>query len=385
MPVFTTADGEPVLAIKLQGNLDFGELHVEAYHLALLLGYSQQHSIRKQVLTDWQDIFEEDVDYRIVHDEQLLRRYEDLHEEFVGPIRAMKPERGRMFLTASGIRKVFWHSSKEVDAVKEALASLLQDAEVGLAPPSFVDPTIFGTRDPRARQDPEPEGAGSDVALERQRQYDILEKLIDHLRHIKEPALRRLAITSAELGLGRQLPDVRALLEETKPQKAEAASSPTTISPLQVDEVVPSAPEVPIVDESDKVALEYLEKRPVTQGAFFPAIRNVHYGLKQIGEKAGGYSAVQAGKAADRVAATMGYSHDDIRQRQLEFNELPSLPDNTSGKLRKMYRFNSEFANRVIKELRANPEFVPTAPRDLTPFGQRTAELPKLSKGPFED
>jgi hypothetical protein len=339
------------------------------------------------VLTDWEDLFEEDVDYRIVHDEQLLRRYENLHEEFVGPIRAMKPERGRMFLTPSGLRKVFWHSSKEgVDAVKEALAPLLRDPSVGWlsSPPSFE-----GSRDPRAHQVVEPEGAGSDIeleldALERQRQYDILEKLIDHLWHIKEPALRRLAITSAELGLGRKLEDIRAF-EEPPPRKPEVALSPTTISPIQVEEIVPAAPEVPVVDETDKVALEYLENRPVTQGAFFPAIRNVHYGLKLIGEKAGGYSAVQAGKAADVVAATMGYSHDDIRQRQLEFNVLPSLPDNISGKLRKMYRFNSEFANRVIRELRANPEFVPTAPRDLTPFGQRTAELPTLSKGPFED
>lgn len=372
MCVYTTSSGTKVLATKIQGDLDFGPLHVEAYHLAELLGYSQQHSIRKQVLTDWSDIFEEGIDYRLVHDEYLLRRYESLHEEFVGPIRSMKAERGRMFLTPSGLRKVFWHSSKEVGAIKEALASLLEDpVELAAAP--------------RAHLVVEPEGAGSDRqleldALERQRQYEILEQLLDHLRHVKEPSLRRLALMSAEVGLGRRLGDIRQFLKLEEEQLAPRADPPAP-EPAVVDEDPVPRPGA----DRDQLAREYLANRPFTQGPVFARTPGTYYGFKQIGEKAGGYTAVQAGKAADIVASRMGYTHSDIRHKNLPFNQLPELPDNTSGKLRKMYRFNADFANHVIVELRMNEDFRPGRPPDLGPFGQGGGDLPKLSRGPFDE
>jgi hypothetical protein len=368
MCIFTTSSGTKVLAIKIQGDLDFGPLHVEAYHLAELLGYSQQHSIRKQVLSNWKDIFEEDVDYSLVHDEARVRGYERKYEKALGVIKPMKLDRGRMFLSPSGLRKVFEHSSKDSRHLKEALAEVIQVQ----APPA-----------PDARASSSSEGAGSDAplleALERQRQYEILEQLLDHLKNIEEPGLRRLALMSAELGLGRKLGDIRALLDlEQKPTTMRDPGQQPTVtgaSPL---------PPPPAFDQ-DQATREYLANRPITQGPVFDNIAGVHYGLKQIGEKAGGYTAVQAGKAADVVAGRMGYSHDDIRRKKLPFNELPELPDTTSGKLRKMYRFNSSFANHVIVELRTNKEFVPGKPMDLGPFGKGGDNLPKLSRGPFDE
>lgn len=374
MPVFNTASDTSVLATKIQGDLDFGPLAVEAYHLAKLLGYSQQHSIRKQVLTHWKDFFEEGTDYEIVHDEETLRRYEAQHRSAVGPIRPTKASRGRMFLFPSGLRKVFGRTSKESAELEEALEPVIRkEAEAGQAPA------------PATGQGDE-EGAGTGMEpSERKRQYEILERLLDHLRHVKEPGLRRLALTSAELGLGRELHDIRAFLdlERTKKQGSDALEGRTLENGAMVSFAAATVhPEAPDIDQATR---EYLARRPITQGPLFDDIPNVYYGLKQIGEKAGGYSAVQAGRAADIVAGRLGYSHDDIRKKKLPFNELPELPDTTSGKLRKMYRFNSRFANHVIVTLRTSSEFKPGKPQDLSPFGNGGADFPKLSRGPFDE
>ena len=81
--------------------------------------------------------------------------------------------------------------------------------------------------------------------------------------------------------------------------------------------------------------------------------------MTRIGEKAGGYTARQAGKALDIVAARVGYGHDQIRKEKCVLNEIVPRPDSTSGKLRLMCRFHTDFANEVVRELRANPDFVP--------------------------
>lgn len=356
MPVITVGDTK-ILTTKLDGGLTFGKLYIEAYHLAGLLEYSQQHAVRKQVTSDWLDDFEEDVDYRLVHDEDVLQAYESLHREFIGAIRAIKPKRGRMFLTLSGLKKVFKHTSKECDWLEEAVAPYFPAPETPARAEEHVDET---------------KGAGSELdqvaALERQRQYNILETLLDHLKHITDPGLRKLALLNAELGVGRKLDDVRELvLEDGAP--------------------VPARDRLPAPEPANsKAAQDYVASRPITQvqGPLFGHRPGVYYGLKQIGEKAGGYSAVQAGKAADLEAERRGHSHDDIRTTKLPFNDLPELPDNTSGKLRKMYRFDTEFSNRVITELRTNASFEPVGPKDITAFDEGGDELPNLSRGPFD-
>jgi hypothetical protein len=360
MSVFTTRSGTKILATERSG-----VPHVEAYHLADRLGYSQSHSIRKQVLSDWQPIFEEGTDYKMVHDEGEIRAYEHQYEQEIGAIKPIKATRGRMFLSPSGLSKVFGHTSKDSRELRLALDFLKQPTGTGGAGSNDHD-----------------HGNGSEVS--RERQYEILETLLDHLKDLTDPGLRRLALMSAELGLGRQLPDIRALLglehqspPSGPPPASSGAKDPGPSSSVSVKETVLTW------DDRNKAARDYLARRPITQGPLFSS-SPAYYALKQIGDLAGGYTAKQAGKAADIVAGRMGYSHDEIRRRQLPFNELPVLPDSTSGKPRRMYRFNSHFANHVVNELRANKQFVPAKPRNLGPFSQGGNLLPKLSRGPFE-
>lgn len=346
MPVITTRSNTKILTTKL--GLTSGGPYLEAYHLAWLLNYSQQHSVRKQVMKGWGRDFEEGVDFRLVHEEDLLRAYEAEHRELIGPIRAIKAARGRMFLTPSGFKKVLRHTSKKSDWLERTVA------------PHFPAPEARA----RAEDVEETGGAVSDDVLERQRQYVILETLFDHLMHTSDSGLRKLAVLNAELGVGRKLPDIRELV--LKEPRAAAL----------VRELPQPEP-----------AADYIASHPVSQGrglASFGDLPGIYYGLKQIGEKAGGYSAVQAGKAADVVAAKRGHTHDDIRKKKLPFNELPDLPDNTSGKLRKMYRFNAEFSNAVIGLLRMSPVFKPLTPQDLGPFSEGGENLPNLSRGPLD-
>ena len=121
--LITDVDGTQVFAIDL---LVPGRFVIEAYHLALILGYSQQHAIRKQVLADWPHIFKEGVDYELVHDEGQLELYELAFRAHMGRIKNITPERGRMFLTNSGLRKVFEHTKKETSALEAGLAWLFK-------------------------------------------------------------------------------------------------------------------------------------------------------------------------------------------------------------------------------------------------------------------
>lgn len=182
------------------------------------------------------------------------------------------------------------------------------------------------------------------------RQYKVLQTLLTQLQELKEPALQLLAIEAAEIALGRSLDDLRTSLLKSP---WEESSSSALVGPR---------PPGPLLTQER------------------------YYRLSEIGELAGGYPAATAGRAADVVAARMGFSREQIRRTKLDFNELPMLPDNTTGKPRQMYRFNLEFSNAVVVELRQNSEFVPQdRPMPPTDFSQGADSSPKLSQGPFPD
>ena len=402
----TLSDRTKILITDLLGPGDFA---LESYHLASLLGYTQQSSTRKQILTDWKLLFTAGVDYELTHDKRQLEVYDMAWRTHMRgkDLLEQSPERGRLFLRPSGLLKLFDRTTKDIEELENGLknAGFFEDRSKKTAPAPKI--RTFGPspdRVPdRAPDFSSPRATDEDARAERQQNYEILETLLDHLKHLTDPGLKKLALMNAELGLGRELTDIRALLgletavpraphaeELATPDKDEGESQTYKLTiegvPLEVCAGVPEVNPSQATAPDDKTARDYLAKRPITQGPLFDNIPGVHYGLKQIGEKAGGYSAVQAGKAADVVASRMGHSHDDIRRKKLPFNDLPELPDNTSGKLRKMYRFNAQFANHVIVELRSSAQFAPILrPHELAAFGQGGDKLPNLSQGPFEE
>ena len=97
------------------------------------------------------------------------------------------------------------------------------------------------------------------------------------------------------------------------------------------------------------------------------------------GDQVGGLAGFEA---ADVVAGRHGYTGKQIRTTLTPFNNLPMLPDTTTGKLRRMYRFDKEFSNEVIVELRTNARF---KPEDTPSLGATLAvgATRKLSEGPF--
>lgn len=330
---------------------------VEAYHLALYLGYAQQHLLRKQVLTDWADVFFPGPDYFLVRDEEAVRRYERVAEAHGVPVRPMKPSRGRLFLRRGGLIKLLRRTSKDTtELLKELLSQRVlepRDVDSSLKPsvpaPLLESSSSSSSTDqaPVVQNDP---GERSALSLEeRQFEHGVLERLLAHLRELKEPALQKLAIVSAEAALGRRLEELRGDLTRRRPPAASHAPGPPRLEPGP-----------------------------------FPESPGMHYPLKEIGRRAGGYTASAAGRAANLVAQRHGYTAEDIRDRQTPFNELVDLPD-ARGKVRQMYRFNAAFANEVVRELRSNSSFVPEAQPDIEDFASGAERFPKLSRGPFED
>jgi hypothetical protein len=360
---------------------------IEAYHLARLMGYAQQHSIRKQILTDWQHFFDPGVHFVMVHDPTQLEEYERIFREQVDQTRSVRPERGRMFLRAPGARRVLKYSSKDTVVLEEVLTrmfgALWRDDDSQLRPqvePPRASPSVQvelprpgllelprpGLLELDGTETPEtPEDRYLPTLEDRKFQYRVLERLLEHLKTTTDPMLRKLALISAETAIGHRLEEVREMIDVTPPREPE----PLIIEPEPVQ----------------RVPQEALDARArAARGPLLENVPGIYYGLKQIGEKAGGYSSVAAGKAADIVAARMGYTHEDIRKKALPFNQLKEMPDNTSGKLRPMYRFDAPFANRVIVELRANSDFAPQQLPEPQSFSEGGDGLPKLSRGPFD-
>lgn len=393
MSLLQTSDDQKIYVHLLRP----GTSVVEAYHLARLLGYTQQHAIRKQVLTDWRHDFEEGVDYEMCHDPDALTDYESRFRDHFGMVKIVAPSRGRIFLTWSGLQKVFGHTTKDCKQLEKTLARFFSSSPNSRLeektqikkkeeqPPLEEEPAPLETLEELETPSKTYDSSSSPDSVEssspeepprklsRWHQYKILEQLIDHLKGSSDPVIRRLALMSAETGLGRELKDIREMLFPRQLEKAP------DLEPV----VVSSSPAHRRTSVLSQLSPAHHGSGLLAQ-PFDPRL-GLYYGLKQIGEKAGGYSAVQAGKAADLVAARMGYTHDDIRKRKLSFNDLPQLPDSTSGKLRRMYRFDADFSNQVVAELRANPDFEAAQAPDIGEFGDGGHRFPKLSRGPFDD
>jgi hypothetical protein len=326
MSQIVTIDGA-----KLLVHAHDGHNVVEAYELALFLGYAQQHLIRKQVLTDWSDHFKHGRDYLLVMREADIRTYEAEYalRHHGKSLRAMKPHRGRIFLLPDGLRQVLLRSSKK--RANKLLRSLERKNLVptsGLQPPS-----------PRARPEPRREaakpGKKPDVPklLERRRQdYDVLQKLLEQLMSLEGSPLALLAIEAAEVLLGRSLDDLR---ESVSSRQAPPRPGRESRGPIFGDEG--------------------------------------YYSLTQIGKMGGGYSAKAAGRAANVVAGRWGFEQDDIRTRELWFNDISTWTDD-GGREHELFRFNREFSNLVLDELRASTKFRPEA----EPFPAFSPTTPSL-------
>jgi hypothetical protein len=329
------------------------EPHLESQHLARTLGYVQPGSIRKQVMSDWEEEFLHDEDFVIIKDEEgeeELRAYEAFEVLHFGSCKPAKLARGRMFLTPSGIRKVLKKSTKSTKEFEMFLEGhVFCEGLVELTP----DPGLFSLEDMRKTmpvfQQFEEASSTSEVSSPSSQQgdsktkYEVIQKLLHNLKEHEEPSLRELAIEGAELMLERRLDDIRKkFLGQVKP-------SPP-----------PKKTEGPLFEEEG------------------------WYGCKQIGEMAGGYSSTTAGKAATAVGERWGYSSTKIRKTQLPFNKLVEAPD-TNGRLRPQFRFNRAFSNEVILELRSNTHLtpVPTVPADIQLGASRS--FPNLAKGPFDE
>ena len=307
-------DGAKLLLYKFPE----GTLCIEAYELALFLGYKQQHSIRKQIETSWKEDFWRGPDFEVVHEEKAQRDYERTLAMLVGKkVRPMTPTRGRMFLLGRGLKKVL---SKSTKAGADDLALALAYHFPALRAPDLEDLELLEVlkelEPSSSSASTPPDEPRNDPAPSRMRQYKVLQTLLTQLQELKEPALQLLAIEAAEIALGRSLDDLRTSLLKSP---WEESSSSALVGPR---------PPGPLLTQER------------------------YYRLSEIGELAGGYPAATAGRAADVVAARMGFSREQIRRTKLDFNELPMLPDNTTGKPRQMYRFNLEFSNAVVVELR---------------------------------
>jgi hypothetical protein len=323
-----------------------GEPAVESYELSEVLGYAQHGSLRKQILTDWKEVMQAGDDYILVHDSVPIRQYEAFWNQSHRsgatnkPARApVLPERGYLFVTGAGLKKIMERTTKKnALAFSEEVASIFHelDSEYEFVAPDDLALDISNV--PTGTFDPEPpsptlEGAS---AQDLRFNYEVMQTLLKQLQEFDDPAMRELALVAAEDVTGKDFSHLRQ--PKKKPDPTETASTK-------------------------------LPRPPQNNGPFFT--KEGFYSLKAIGDKAGGYASGTAGKAANIVAKRMGYSPQDIRRKQLSFNELPILRD-TNGRPRQMFRFGKEFSNAFVNELRTNERFHPT------PISER---VPSFSSG----
>jgi hypothetical protein len=376
---------------------------VESRTLSQLLGYVQVGSLRKQVLHDWDDEFVELEDYYLERDGARIRDWE-AGTQHVLSSKPVKPARGLLFFSGSGIKKVLLKSSKERAS---RLLHLLETNELEY----FRQPVLEAAERPQEKPELEPPESTSeqleldleapeelegqlqeleDQEAQRFFRYEVLQRLLEQLQELEMPSLQELAIEAAEIALDRELSDLRrdfglthTMSSSTSELQEEDMSSS---SAQQLDDVVDiDIPDEEVIQmlEQEVPAAPPLPRAQIDEPLKFPGpifTSRGYYSLSKIGHMAGGYSAKTAGVAADVVAKKLyGFSHDDIRTKQLPFNQLVVRPDRR-GSPRKMFRFNRQFANQVLHELRTNSSFQPE-----TPKGEPTIEPRNLSVGPFDD
>jgi len=262
------------------------------------------------------------------------------------------PTRGRLFFTIEGLVKVLRKTSKPTNELETALRNKYDgvnwNPDVTTAAPS--------TPPPKSLED-------------RKFEYQVMQELIKQLERLQSPQLRNLAITAAETALGRRLDEVRT---GEVLNNVFTATATTRKTPVKATLEVKTTTAHPA--------------RVVIEGPLFT--KRDFFSMTRIGEKAGGYSAKQAGLAADIVAKQLGYTREQIRNEELPINQLAMRPDTTTGKKRQMVRFHTDFANKVVQELRSNPQFEPEVAQGgiptVTTF-EPNESYPTLSRGPLDE
>lgn len=331
-----------------------GEPTVESYELSRILGYVQWGSLRKQILTDWEDYLTSGDDYFLVHDSVALRTYEaewnnSGHGGGGSTKDPVKSDWGYLFVTGSGLKKILAKSKKKnIHAFRADVKATFVEVDTNY---EFVAPDDFAVDISTVREQPAPKPTV--FLADRKFNYEVLQTLLKQLQEMDNPIMREIAIAAAEEATGRDFTHLR------QPKPAPAPVPTVVTIPTKVIERDPLPPlritSGPMLDEEG------------------------FYSLKAIGAKAGGYSPNTAGKAANVVADRMGYSPEQIRRTQLSFNDLPVLKD-TNGRPRQMFRFAKNFSNEVIMELRINERFQPTPQPNLPSLSFAHGEKPpKLS------
>ena len=344
-----------------------------AREIAEHLGYVQHGSLRKQTLTAWELSFVHMQDYHLYTTAMALHPYKWLYDRVrKEPLREVKLERGRLFYTVAGLLKVFDRTTKNPKDLLEALKSqgiitardLTKHATPKAPKPSPVKPvmkratpvTPIAPVKPPVQEVSKPKPKPLD---ERRFEYEALQKLLRQLERLDDPALRNLAVMAAESALGKKLPNVWTPLPTQQDVVSMPAGEPLivrgTAAPLPI-KVTGGSTGDPVPQFSTTTSGGSVPSTNRT-GPYFTL--NEYYSLSRIGEKAGGYTSVTAGKAADIVGSKIGYSRDDLRTKNLPVNQIKMRPDNTSGKERPMVRFNLKFSNAVVLELRKNATFQP--------------------------
>ena len=339
-----------------------GNPTIESYELSRILGYVQYGSLRKQILTDWKDWFVAGDDYHLIHDSVTLRNYE---AGFQGSgilggatIVPVKSERGYLFVSGAGLKKILSKSKKKnIHAFRADVKDLFVEVDANY---EFVAPDDFAVDISTVRTQPAPQPAPQPKPVEtttedRKFNYEVLQTLLKQLQEMTDPAMREIAIAAAEEATGRDFSHLNQ-------PKAVNTPAPVVVATPKVVEADPLPP------------------LRITSGPMFDD--EGFYSLKAIGAKAGGYSPNTAGKAANVVAERMGYSPEQIRRTQLSFNDLPVLKD-TNGRPRQMFRFAKNFSNEVIMELRINERFLPTPQPNLPSLSFAHGEKPPNLTAPL--
>ena len=356
-------------ALEIEGNklvvyaFSGWDFLIESYELAAFLGYTQHSSLRKQTLTDWKGKFVSGIHYVMTHDEETIRNYEELYRQVHGyAVKPMKSSRGRLFFLPQGLGQLLKKSTKPTAHVVAAL----ENRGIDLKMDAPLSPNEESTPLPDAPT-PAVEEAPAKSLEDRKFEYGVMQELIKQLERLQQPQLRSLAITAAETALGRRLDEVRTG-EVLNNVFTATASTPRR---------APTKPTLEVTTTTTHPA------RVVVDGPIFT--KNDFHSMTRIGEKAGGYSAKQAGQAADIVAERFGYTREQIRNKELPINQLAMRPDTTTGRKRQMVRFHTKFANQVVLELRQNPQFMPEAAPTGIPTFESNEGYPTLSRGPLEE
>lgn len=316
-----------------------GKLLVEGGDLGRFLEYTQPNSVRKQVLSDWKEHFVGDEHYSL---ERFVGERKDwgTHRAAANDgslLEIVAAKKGRIFLTESGLLKFLRMTSKTRAAdLSLALAAVS---------PVFRAPDL----EPLAPDLESPSGPADGLSSleERRFRHDVLQQLIANARILEgAPDLLCLALRAAEDALGETVLGC-ARLDALRSSAPEAVAAPALSTPS-----TPPRPDVVF-----------------TSG---------WHTMSAIGRKAGSFSSISAGRAADVVAGKLGVSAHVLRTQDTAFSRLGTVADSSTGKLRPQVVFNSRVANLIVAELRRN--FHPKEAPPITDFDVGGANFPKLSR-----